>query len=176
MDKNQQNVLMILLILGLLYCIYLTYFKVEGAGTTVEKMENQFRLQLPFREKKIDASYTSLTAPQKSDLSPANLMTGEVFRYISSSDVSYDVYGYLHLINGSVFDKKVDQKYKIYIGDSNGNFIVEEELKRDGDDVYKLKLKNLKLKNPHLHNNVILTFVDENKKESVVLHGKLVKQ
>lgn len=172
MDKNQQQLLVLLLVLAFLYTVFIVF--------TNSKMEGLQNTKYPFSPKLSEArresSYTALTPPQKNDLVPTHMMFGEVYRYTNENFVSYDIYGYLHLINGSVFDKKVEQKYKVYITDDNGQAIIEEELKRDGDDVYKLKLRDIPSNNSTHFNNVIITFIDEKNKESIVLQGMLRKQ
>lgn len=173
MDKKQQQLLILILIIGFFYTLYISYSK----NSNVEGLQN---IKYPFSPElskaRQETSYTALTPPEKKDLSPLNMMVGEVYRYSNKDYVSYDIYGYLHLINGSVFEKKVDQKYKVYITDDNAKSIVQEELKRDGDDVYKLKLRDLQISNANNFNKVFITFVDENNDESIVLQGNLVRQ
>ena len=124
----------------------------------------------------VQTSYTELTAHQQKDLSPSNMMSGEVYRYITPTGVSFDVYAYLHIINGAVFEKKRNEKYKILISDNNGKNVMEQELKRDGDDVYKVLLRDLQIPKSHLYNNVTINFVDENGEETGILYGTLINK
>jgi hypothetical protein len=175
MEKNQQQILLLILLIAIFYCIYLAYNQ-----RPVSKVEGLLNINYPSQPQLSKArsliSYTALTPLQNNLQVPPTLMSGEVYRYSNKDFVSYDIYGYLHLINGAVFEKKRDEKYKIYIGDNNGKMIVEKELIRDGDDVYKLKIRDLPITNSHLFNQVIITFVDQDQKESIVLQGNLVKQ
>lgn len=176
MDKNQQQLLLIILMLGLLYSIYISVY---GKSRNVEGLQNNekkwaWTLDKSKMKNSTQVSYAALSPPQKKDLSPQTMMSGEIYRYIQDGEVSYDVYAYLHLINGAVFEKKVEQKYKIYVGDKNAQMIVNEELFRDGDDVYKLKLRNIPKSDAHRFNEVIVTFVDEKNDESIILHGSFM--
>jgi hypothetical protein len=175
MDNKQQQILILILLIAILYCIYLAY--IQGQSSKIEELLN---IQYPSKPKLSKArsllSYTALTPPNNNSQVSQSLISGEIYRYSNKDFVSYDIYGYLHLINGAVFEKKRDEKYKVYIGDNNGKMIVEEELIRDGDDIYKLKVRDLQITNSHLFNQVIVTFVDQDKKESIVLQGNLVKQ
>jgi hypothetical protein len=171
MDKKQQQLLLLILLIGFLYVLYMSF----NTKSNVEGLKNM-KYPVKLSQAREDVSYAPLSAPQKNLLVPTHMMSGEVYRYSNKNNVSFDVYGYLHLINGSVFDKKVDQKYKVYIGDSNGKMIVDEELKRDGDDIYKLKLRDLPITDSHIYNHVIITFIDQTQKESIVLQGNLSRQ
>lgn len=175
MDKKQQQILLLILLIAILYCIYATY--TQRSSPKVEGLLNISYPSIPKLTKGRDeTSYTALTPPSNNLQLPQSLMSGEVYRYSNKDFVSYDIYGYLHLINGAVFEKKRDEKYKVYIGDANGKMIIEEELIRDNDDVYKLKLRDLPIADSNLFNQVIITFVDQDKKESIVLQGNLTKQ
>lgn len=81
---------------------------------------------------------------------PKNLFFGKADRYIFAKDskLNYrlEIYSNLLVLNGNIYDKSknVTQSYKVYLINTKTNEkIFLEELKKDGDGMYKLKFNSL---------------------------------
>jgi thiol-disulfide isomerase/thioredoxin len=81
---------------------------------------------------------------------PKNLFFGKADRYIFAKDskLNYrlEIYSNLLVLNGNVYDKSknVTQSYKVYLINTKTNEkIFLDELKKDGDGMYKLKFNSL---------------------------------
>lgn len=152
LNQQQKMILYFIIFFGLVYIVYTMYFS--------ESMDN------------LKVSYAALTIPGKNSLNE-HIVTGEVTRYIhSNGNASFDIYGYFPIINGGVFQKRVDGKYEVMVMDNNGKVLFSEELKKDGDNVYKLKLRNQKYENPEQYNFIQVTLTSDGK-TSVVVDGIL---
>ncbi len=95
------------------------------------------------------ANYKSipLTAPNSKDDAPSNLMFGQANRYISAnSDATMfllEITANMYVLDGNVFanDQKVTHDYKAYLVQGNNRKLLGS-LKRDGDGLYKLRVKS----------------------------------
>jgi hypothetical protein len=152
LNQQQKMILYFIVFFGLIYVLYSMSFS--------EPMEN------------IKVSYAALTIPGKNSLNE-HIVTGEITRYIySNGETSYDIYGYFPIINGGVFQKRVDAKYEVTLMDNDGKVLFTKDLKLDGDNVYKLKLRKEKFKNSENYNIVRVTLKSKDS-SSIVVDGLL---
>ena len=150
LDQQQKMILYFFVFVALFYVVYKMYFS--------ENMEN------------VKASYAALTIPGQNSLNQ-HIVTGEIYRYIHpNGNVSYDVYGYFPIINGGAFEKRVAGKYEVSLLDKDGKVLFVKELQKDGDGVYKLKLRNQKLENAEQFNFVRVKLTADDK-SSIVVDG-----
>jgi hypothetical protein len=113
---------------------------------------------------------------------PKNLFFGKADRYIFAKDskLNYrlEIYSNLLVLNGNVYDKSknVIQSYKVYLINTKTNEkIFLDELKKDGDGMYKLKFnsldKNKEAKDFIQYDKIQIVHSIDNKEE-ILLEGK----
>ncbi len=63
-----------------------------------------------------------------------SLLFGQVDMFKKDTDVLFDIFANLYIINGNVYGGCTDEGYYLYVDEEK-----RDELKRDGDGLYKLK-------------------------------------
>jgi hypothetical protein len=128
----------------------------------------------------------SLTALNDSEGNQKNILFGQVSRIIDVSGdapvFNLDVYANLYIINGNPFSEdpvanrisKIDPsklKYRVFLENSKtGKNIFVGDLKKDGDGLYKLKLKTRDLK--YVDNDRIAVVFFDGKNDIPLLQGR----
>ena len=130
--------------------------------------------------KSLYADYQSipLTAKDNEFNNPGNLLFGQVNRHIYFKDdtmlVNFEIYCDLFVLDGSIYggSEKVNQKYKVYlINDKTKSKMFLNDLEKDGDGIYKLKVKSKDVETLVKYNIVEIVY-SLNDKEQVVLRGE----
>lgn len=154
LSQQQKMILYIILVIAILYVVYSVFFS--------EKMDN------------MKASYAALTIPGQNSLNE-HIVTGEVYRYLHHNGyVSYDIYGYFPILNGGIFEKRIDSKYEVTFMDKDGKVLFSQELQKDGDGVYKLKIHNKKFMDTDAEQyNFVRVKITSDDKSSIVVDGIL---
>ena len=148
----------------------------------IEKFSNEEMMSYSY-EKTSEYQSIPLIAPFDENKNPINLFFGQAHRYIYKKDskMNYrlEIYCNLSVLNGNVFDMdktNVIQSYKVYLIDSKKNeknYL--DELKKDGDGMYKLKFNSISINkeaSDFIRFDKIEIVYKENSKETVLLTGK----
>jgi hypothetical protein len=126
------------------------------------------------------ADYQSIPLLAKNDEfnNPENLLFGQASRHIYIKDdimiVNFEIFCNLFVLDGSVYgeSKKVDQKYKVYLlNDKTKSKMFLSDLNKDGDGIYKLKIKSKDVETLVKYNVIHIVYSLDNKEE-VVLKGE----
>jgi len=108
-----------------------------------------------------------------------HLLFGQANRYIHSKDsVNYyilELYCNLYILEGNVYDKTprhtTKQAYKVYLlSDKDKKKMHLGDLQKDGDGIYKLKMKTDKVQEFIKYNKIVIVY-SLNNNEQVMLQG-----
>jgi hypothetical protein len=126
------------------------------------------------------ADYQSIPLLAKNDEfnNPENLLFGQVNRHIYIKDdtmiINFEIFCNLFILDGSVYgeSKKVNQKYKVYLlNDKTKSKLFLNEMIKDGDGIYKLKINSKDVDTLVKYNVVEIVYSLDNKEE-VLLRGR----
>ena len=130
--------------------------------------------------KSLHADYQSIPLTAKNDNfnNPENLLFGQANRHIYIKDdvmiANFEIYCNLFVLDGSIYgeSKKVDQKYKVYLlNDKTKSKMFLSDLNKDGDGIYKLKVKSKDVETLVKYNVIEIVYSLDNKEE-VLLRGQ----
>lgn len=126
------------------------------------------------------ADYQSIPLLAKNDEfnNPENLLFGQANRHIYIKDdvmiANFEIFCNLFVLDGSIYgeSKRVNQKYKVYLlNDKTNSKMFLNDIEKDGDGIYKLKVKSKDVETLVKYNVVEIVYSLDNKEE-VVLRGK----
>ena len=131
---------------------------------------------------------TPLTAENTVEGNPSNLLFGQANRIITTIDnlmsLNLNIFANLYVLNGNPFGRaqvnkdmtKVQQQYLVYVSQNGKDLKLLDELKKDGDGLYKLKFKTKdqdQIKDIMSYNELIIKYKIEGESiENVLLKGK----
>lgn len=152
-----------------------------GKEIFIEKFSNEDMMSFSY-EKSSEYQSIPLLAPMDESNNPKNLFFGQANRFVISKNgiLNYrlELYCNLLVLNGNIYDttQKVDHMYKVFlINTKNGENILLDTLKKDGDGMYKLKFNSIDI------NKQAQDFIDYDKiqivysldnKDEILLEGK----
>lgn len=152
-----------------------------GKEIFIEKFSNEDMMSFSY-EKSSEYQSIPLLAPMDESNNPKNLFFGQANRFVISKNgiLNYrlELYCNLLVLNGNIYDttQKVDHMYKVFlINSKNGENILLDTLKKDGDGMYKLKFNSIDI------NKQAQDFIDYDKiqivysldnKDDILLEGK----
>lgn len=118
-----------------------------------------------------------LLAPNNEFKNPENLLFGQANRHIyfknNTKIFNLEIYCNLFVLDGNIYNKadKVNQSYKVYLlNDKTKTKLYLDDLKKDGDGIYKLKMKSEKVNELVQFNNIVIVY-NLNDKEQILLQG-----
>jgi hypothetical protein len=124
-----------------------------------------------------------LLAPFDENKNPTNLFFGQANRHILTQDgqQSYklELYCNLLVLDGNIYDKTktedIHHAYKVYlIDESSGKKVFLQDLKKDGDGIYKLKFSSDKVQDLIKYNKINIVYSLDGKEE-ILLQGTFTK-
>jgi len=152
-----------------------------GKEILIEKFSNEDMMSFSY-EKSSEYQSIPLLAPMDENNNPKNLFFGQANRFVISKNgiLNYrlELYCNLLVLNGNIYDtaQKVDHMYKVFLMNTkNGQNILLDTLKKDGDGMYKLKFNSIDI------NKQAQEFIDYDKiqiaysldnKDEILLEGK----
>ena len=126
------------------------------------------------------ADYQSIPLLAKNDEfnNPENLLFGQANRHIYIKDdimfVNFEIFCNLFILDGSIYgeSKRANQKYKVYLlNDKTNSKMFLNDIEKDGDGIYKLKVKSKDVETLVKYNVVEIVYSLDDK-EQVVLRGQ----
>ena len=125
------------------------------------------------------ADYQSIPLLAKNDEfnNPENLLFGQANRHIYIKDdimiINFEIFCNLFVLDGSIYgeSKRVNQKYKVYLlNDKTKSKMFLNDIEKDGDGIYKLKVKSKDVETLVKYNVVEIVYSLDDK-EQVILRG-----
>jgi hypothetical protein len=168
-----QNMITNSILIILLICIISILFSMIGAQGqsncslgSMEYFSNFLKNKKEFDQQTID-----LTAPDTKIGTPSSLAVAKCNRYVNGSDVSYEIYANLYLLNGNIYAKEViDDHYSVYlVNETTSEKILLGNLTLDTDKVYKLKKTTNEDSLQYKHMYIVYSY---DKTETISLVGK----
>ena len=126
------------------------------------------------------ADYQSIPLLAKNDEfnNPENLLFGQANRHVYIKDdimiINFEIFCNLFVLDGSIYgeSKRVNQKYKVYLlDDKTKSKMFLNDIEKDGDGIYKLKVKSKDVETLVKYNVVEIVYSLDDK-EQVVLRGQ----
>jgi hypothetical protein len=116
-----------------------------------------------------------LTSPDTTQNSPSNMTFGQVIRHITNvDDYILEIYANLYILNGNILNisnDQVTQFYQAYLIKEGSKPYPLGKLIKDGDGIYKLKIKK-KISDELLDYNYIFIAYEKDGEQSILLQGK----
>ena len=126
------------------------------------------------------ADYQSIPLLAKNDEfnNPENLLFGQANRHVYIKDdimiINFEIFCNLFVLDGSIYgeSKRVNQKYKVYLlDDKTKSKMFLNDIEKDGDGIYKLKVKSKDVET-FVKYNVVEIVYSLDDKEQVILRGR----
>lgn len=119
-----------------------------------------------------------LLAPFDQFKNPENLLFGQANRQIylknNTKIFNLEIYCNLFVLDGNVYNvsKNIKHSYKVYLlNDKTKTKMYLDDLKKDGDGIYKLKMKSENVQELVQFNHIVIVY-SLNNKEQIILQGQ----
>jgi hypothetical protein len=146
----------------LIYCLFLSIYATSSTAPStnckcIECSMEAFKNELGYKH--INSSIARLSSVLDENNNPVLLSTGMAVKYLIDENDSryykYEIYGFLNLINKSLYDDDTSLRYVAY-SFVNENLQEIGNLELDNDRVYKLRFDS-----PVNYTNIVIASVDD---------------
>lgn len=166
------SIICICIIYSLLISIFAKPIDIKQSCKCIECSIETFKNEIKYKH--LNSSIARLSSVLDINENPLLFSTGISAKYLIQNDTGryykYEIYGFLNLINKSVYYKDTDLKYVAFTINPDKSLLEIGQLLLDDDRIYKLKLES-KIN----YNNILIASVDTNRNIQYLMKGDYEK-